>query len=70
MTDVTFDLNCAYCGGPVTLQMANWPAALRFDGSPMHPDDIHHTLALAVPVVPERELSRLTGQGGVGHEAR
>ena len=43
--DVTFDLNCAYCGGPVVLQMADWPAALRFDGSPTNPDDIHHTLA-------------------------
>lgn len=44
-SDVTFDLNCAHCGGPVTLQMTDWPAAVRLDGSPTNPDDIQHRLA-------------------------
>jgi hypothetical protein len=38
-------LNCAYCGGAVTLQFWDYPNAANADGAPLDPYSIHQTRA-------------------------
>lgn len=40
----TLPLGCAFCGGLVTLQMADWRVTARADGS-VDPDSIQHQTA-------------------------